>query len=80
VPTLLRTEGLRFSFFSDEGRPREPPHVHVEGGGAQAKVWLEPEIAVALNYGFNSRNLNRVLRIVHAERDNFLRAWHEHFR
>jgi hypothetical protein len=66
MPTILRRDGWRFAFFSDEGRPREPPHVHVTSGGADAKIWLEPEIAVADSYGLNSRSLNRLLRI---ERD-----------
>jgi hypothetical protein len=55
VPTVLRRDGFRFSFFSDEGNPREPPHVHVSGGGNEAKIWLEPEVAVAESYGFNAR-------------------------
>jgi hypothetical protein len=80
LPTVLRRDGFRFAFFSDEGSPREQPHVHVSGGGNEAKIWLEPDIAVAENYGFNARELNRLVRIVREERDRFLRAWHEHFR
>jgi Domain of unknown function (DUF4160) len=80
LPTVLRLEGFRFAFFSDEGSPREPPHVHVSRGGNEAKIWLEPDIAVAENYGFNARELNRLVRIVREERERFLRAWHEHFR
>ncbi|HZZ62666.1 MAG TPA: DUF4160 domain-containing protein [Roseiarcus sp.] len=80
MPTVLRREGFRFAFFSDEGSPREPSHVHVSGGGNEAKIWLEPDIAVAENYGFNARDLNRLVRIVREERQRFLRAWHEHFR
>jgi hypothetical protein len=34
-------------FFFNDGDPREPPHVHVRGGGRDAKIWLEPEISVA---------------------------------
>ena len=79
MPTLLRRDGFRFAFFSDEGRPREPPHVHVSSGGNEAKIWLEPDIAVAENYGFNARELNRLVRIVREERGSFLRAWNEHF-
>ena len=79
MPTLLRRDGFRFAFFSDEGRPREPPHVHVSSGGNEAKIWLEPDIAVAENYGFNARDLNRLVRIVREERGSFLRAWNEHF-
>jgi hypothetical protein len=80
LPTVLRREGFRFAFFSDEGRPREPPHVHVSGGGNEAKIWLEPDIAVAENYGFNARELNRLVLIVREARERLLRAWYEHFR
>jgi hypothetical protein len=34
--------------------PREPRHVHIKGGGKDAKVWLEPEVSLADSYGFNS--------------------------
>jgi hypothetical protein len=39
VPTVLRWNGYRFFFFSNEGA--EPPHIHVDKGGATAKFWLE---------------------------------------
>ena len=80
MPTVLRRDGFRFAFFSNEGNPREPPHVHVSSGGNEAKAWLEPEIAVAESSGFNARELNHLLRIVDEERDRLLRAWNEHFR
>ena len=79
MPTVLRRDGFRFAFFSNEGHPREPPHVHVSAGEHEAKIWLEPEIAMGESYGFNARELNRLLRIANAERDRLLRAWHEHF-
>ena len=42
MPTLLREGPYRFFFYSDEGDPREPPHVHVTAGERLAKFWLEP--------------------------------------
>jgi hypothetical protein len=45
MPTLLRIEGFRFFFYSNE--QDEPPHVHVEKGDGEAKFWLQP---VALAY------------------------------
>ena len=71
--------GLRYFFFSNEGSPREAPHIHVKGGGRDAKVWLEPEPIIAESYGFNSRELARILRVIIEHRDLILRAWHEHF-
>ena len=29
MPVVLRIDGLRFLFYSNEGTPREPPHIHV---------------------------------------------------
>jgi hypothetical protein len=60
-------------------QPPEAKHIHVKGGGRDAKTWLEPEIAIADSYGFNSRELLNILRIVAENRDLILRAWHDHF-
>jgi hypothetical protein len=79
MPVALRHGGLRYFFFSNEGSPREPPHVHVKGGGRDAKIWLEPEIAIAESFGFNSRELATIMRVVAENRGTILRAWHEHF-
>lgn len=57
MPVVLRDRGLRYFFFSNEGTPRETPHVHVKGGGSDAKIWLEPDVSIAESYGFNSREL-----------------------
>ena len=64
MPVIFRNGGLRCYFFSNEGHPPEPIHIHVRGGGRDAKVWLEPEIAFADSYGFNSRELSLILRVV----------------
>jgi hypothetical protein len=79
MPEVFRRGGLRYYFFSDEGSPRESPHIHIKGGGRDAKVWLEPKIAIDDNYGFNPRELSKILRIVAENRDRILRAWHDHF-
>jgi hypothetical protein len=79
MPVVFREGGLRYYFFSNEGAPREAPHVHVKGGGRDAKIWLEPELTIAESYGFNSRELARILQTVAENRDLILRAWHEHF-
>ncbi len=33
MPVVFRESGLRYFFFSNEGAPRERPHIHVRGGG-----------------------------------------------
>lgn len=76
MPTILRYEGYRFYFYSHE--PNEPPHVHIDRGGASAKVWLR-DIAVARNMGHKARELARLLEIVHDHRAMMLEAWHGYF-
>ena len=79
MPVVFRDGGLRYYFFSNEGLPREPPHVHVKGSGKDAKVWIEPEVTLAESYGFNSVELARILRIVLERRVLILKAWDDHF-
>jgi Domain of unknown function (DUF4160) len=39
--------------------------------------WLDP-VALASNYGFNSRELNEVMALVDEHLNELLEAWHEH--
>ncbi|MCO5161073.1 MAG: DUF4160 domain-containing protein [Mesorhizobium sp.] len=76
MPTVLRKYGMRFHFYgSDMG---EPPHIHVEGHGGQAKVWLEP-IRFADHKGFKASDLRRILEVVNDHRNELLEAWDEFF-
>jgi hypothetical protein len=52
MPVVFRHDGYRFHFFSNEGDPREPPHIHVTKDRPTAKFWLRPEVNVAYNKGF----------------------------
>ena len=79
MPTIFRDGGYRFFFYSDEGNPREPPHIHVRHGGDEAKFWLHPEVSLAYNEGFDARALNRLQILVEHHRRRFEGAWYEHF-
>jgi hypothetical protein len=69
---VFRQSGLRYYFFLSEGRPPEAPHIHIKGGGRDAKVWLEPEISLADSYGFNPRELSNILMVVAENHDLIL--------
>jgi hypothetical protein len=75
-PTIFREAGYRFYFFSRE-EPRAHVHVHHETG--EAKIWLEPEIAVAENYGLSERRLATALRLAREHEDEIRAAWQAHF-
>lgn len=79
MPTVFRHDGFRFFFYSNEGSPREPAHIHVMGDGGEAKFWLRPEVAVAESDGLDARNLRRLMLVVENRRAQIERAWHEYF-
>lgn len=79
MPVIFRYKGYRFFFFSNEGNPLEPLHVHVRQGSALAKFWVEPEVALAESYGMNSAELRELLEIVEQHRELIERKWHEYF-
>jgi hypothetical protein len=76
MPTVFRAHGFRFYFVSHD--LKEPPHVHVERGGAAAKFWLE-RCQLARNGGFPPHQLGDVLRLLRTRRNELLEAWHDHF-
>lgn len=80
MPVVFRSGGFRVFFYSNEGTPREPMHVHVRQGNAEAKVWLEPEVAIADSRRFNARTLREVLELVSERRREIEEVWHGHFR
>jgi hypothetical protein len=77
MPTVMRHGRWRIFFYSNEGA--EPPHVHVESGGATAKFWLMP-VALVRSEGFSNRELRDLLRFLVRQRIRLLEAWNEHFR
>jgi hypothetical protein len=79
MPIVIRHSGVRFFCYSNEGRPREPPHVHVGQGDSEAKLWLRPEVSVAYNDGFNARTLRELLSLVEANREDIEKAWNDFF-
>jgi hypothetical protein len=79
MPVVLRHKGFRFFFYANEGAPREPVHVHVEKGGVEAKFWLQPELGMAYNDGFNAKTLRELTQLIERNRKNIERAWNEFF-
>ena len=77
MPTLLKWNGFRFYFFSNEGY--EPPHLHVDKGDNSAKIWLHP-IKLGNNYGFTEKEISVILEKITEKQTEFLGAWNEYFR
>ena len=79
MPLVFRHRNVRFHFFSNEGAPREPVHIHAESSDGAAKFWLYPEVRVARSAGYTRRRLSELARLVGERRDEIERAWNEHF-
>jgi hypothetical protein len=75
MPTII-IAGYKFRFYSSDRV--EPPHMHVIHGEKVAKIWLEP-VAVEFNHGYNSAELNRIVRLAKSNREQLLEKWHEYF-
>lgn len=79
MPVVFRYRGYRFFFYSNEGEPKEPLHIHVRKGESVAKFWLEPDVAVAESYGMTGHELMELMRIAKRNKTAIRRYWNEHF-
>ncbi|WP_277186211.1 DUF4160 domain-containing protein [Caballeronia sp. BR00000012568055] len=79
MPTVFRYKGVRFHFYSNEGNPREPLHIHASGANGEAKFWLRPNVHVASSTGFDRRTLSELLLLVEERREEIERSWNEYF-
>jgi len=52
--------------------------VHVLRAENVTKIWLSP-IDVEYNYGYNQRELNRILKLTEQNRERLLEVWYGYF-
>jgi hypothetical protein len=79
MPVVFRDRGFRFFFYSNQGNPLEPAHIHVERDEIEAKFWVIPEVRLAYNDGYSARTLRELQSIVEANRNLIVEAWNDHF-
>jgi len=73
MPTALRIGPYRFYFYSyDCGEPR---HMHVDRERMSAKFWLDPDVALTANYGFNRKELRDIERIMREHLELLRNEW-----
>ena len=75
MPTILRWNGYKFFFFSDE---EDRPHVHVTKQNAQGKFWLA-EVAHVKSQGFSQKELNVLEKKIKEQQALLLGKWNEYF-
>ena len=79
MPVIFRYKGFRFFFYSNEGSPREPIHVHVRADGNEAKFWLTPTVSMADNDGFDAKTLRELTLVIEENTALIERTWHDYF-
>ena len=79
MPVVYRHQDFKFFFYSNEGNPLEPAHVHVRSGGKEAKFWLSPNVAIARNHGFDARTMRMLLELIKQNRKLMEDAWYDYF-
>jgi len=76
VPTVLKKDGYRFFFFSDEHTLK---HIHVEKADSYARIELE-NLKVTDSYNLNSKELKKLLKLVRENKDKLKGAWNDYFK
>jgi len=79
MPVVFRYKGFRFFFYSNEGNPREPVHVHVRSGAGEAKFWLKPQVRVANSVGLDAATLRELAAVVQDNIELIEEVWHGYF-
>lgn len=72
MSTILRVEGYRFYWYSNEDN--EPIHIHVRRENMKAKFWLSP-IRLAGNWGFPKHELNKIAEILENHQTEIANEW-----
>jgi diadenosine tetraphosphate (Ap4A) HIT family hydrolase len=79
MPVVFRYKSHRFFFYSNEGNPREPLHVHVRSGEGEAKFWMKPVVHLAHSEGYDARTLRELSAVVTDHADLIERTWNDYF-
>lgn len=79
MPRVFEIDGYRFFFFSNEGDPREPCHIHVRKGNGLAKFWVDPQIRLDQSIDFSAKELRFLEHLVYDNQNLIREAWHEFF-
>lgn len=67
-PTFKEINGFVFKIYSNEELRM---HIHVVKAENEPKYWLEPDIELAENFGFSSKELSFIEKILKENGDDF---------
>jgi len=76
MPTVLKIDGFRFFFFSDEYIPE---HIHIEKGDSYIRIEIE-SLKVTNSYNISSKETKKLVKLVAEDKDKLKEAWNEYFK
>jgi hypothetical protein len=80
MPRLnLMFKGYIFFFYSNEGTPLEPCHIHVRKNENVAKFWIEPNVSLASSYGIPLKDLTSIKKFIIKNKTTILEKWNDYF-
>ena len=86
MPQVFKLGSYWVYFWTNEGRPLEPVHVHISQGKPTSnatKVWITKAGKCLLcnnNSQIPSRNLRNMMRIIEARSSEVLQEWLKYFK
>ena len=79
MPKVFEINGYKFFFFSNEGCPIEPCHIHVRKGSGLAKFWIDPEVQLCDSINFSEKKLKFIRKQIEDNRLYIKEVWNEYF-
>lgn len=82
MPQLLRIGPYTIYFWSNEGTPLEPIHVHIARGHATStatKLWITKVILCNNNSKIPEKILRKLIRMVEANSEDIIAEWLDRF-
>ena len=76
MPTVLRIDGFRFFFFSNE---HTPEHIHIEKGDMYARIELE-SLRITHSYNISSKDLKKLVELVEKNKKKLQKEWDGYFK
>jgi hypothetical protein len=80
MPKLFEWNGFRFFFFSNEGIPLEPCHIHVRKGKSIAKFWIADDVILDSSWGLSPKELSLIQSKIEEKKEFITEKWDEFFK
>ncbi len=84
MPSIIKLFGYNIYFWSNEGKPIEPVHVHISEIPTKnaTKVWILSDGSPKLdnnNSNIKKKDLKRILDLINIFSDDIIKKWEEYF-